>query len=346
MARVDLRTDADSEPCLEQRQAMLKAPMGLNLTGEDIVVNQLEEKAAEMLGKEAAVFTMTGIIADEMAVMSYCGKGDEVICGDKCHLITSECAASAALSGAMVHTVRNDDRGMMDPREVEASIIPAKPPSLDYAAHTKMIAIENTHNRCGGDVLTIDDQRQIVEVAHRHGVPVWCDGARFVNAAVYLGVTFGDLAKDLDSLVFGFGKCLGAYTGSVVCGPAEFVNRARRIRYMLGGSADMIGFLAAGCLWALEHSVDRVADDHANARFLAEAMANMKGLSIDLKKVQTNMVWFNVECMPNQEYVAKLKNNGILCWSLPGGIRMVTDNTIDRPDIEFTIDKMNQALKH
>lgn len=174
---------------------------------------------------------------------------------------------------------------------------------------------------------------------------MWCDGARFANAAIYLGVSFAELAKDLDAVSFGFGKSLGAYTGSVLCGSVDFIKRSRRNRYMLGGQLPMSGFLAAACVWALEHSTDRIAEDHASARVLAEAIAGMKGLSIDLETVQTNIVLFNVECMTSEEYVAKLKKNGLLCWTVPGGIRTVIDNTIDRSDIEFTIDAMNRALK-
>lgn len=342
---VDLRTDADSQPCLEMRQAMVEAPMGLDLVGEDTATNQLEEKVAELLGKEASVFCPTGIMADLIPIMTCCNKGDEIIVGDNCHVIMNECGSASGVAGAMVHTVHNDDRGMMNPKEVEAAIRPVLPPPFDNYPRTKLICVENTHNRSGGNVLTIEDQRQIAEVAHRHGVPVWCDGARFGNAAVYLGVSFAELAKDLDAVSFGFMKTFGVYTGSVLCGSTDFINRSRRNRYMLGGELPMSGFIAAACMWALEHSVDRIAEDHANARLLAEAIANMDGLSINMERVQTNIVLFQVQSMTPGEYVAKLKNNGVLCWTFPGGIRMVTDNTVSRSDIEFAIDAMNRALK-
>jgi len=341
---VDLRTDADSQPCLEMRQAMVEAPMGLDLVGEDTATNQLEEKVAEMLGKEAGVFVPTGIMADLIPIMTCCDRGDEVILGDKCHVIANECGGASGVAGAMVCTVPNDERGMIDPKRVKAAIRPVLPPPFDNYPRTKLICIENTHNRCGGTVLTIEDQRQIAEVAHSHGIPVWCDGARFANAAVYLGISFAELAKDLDAVSFGFMKSLGVYTGSVLCGSTDFINRARRNRYILGGQLPMSGFIAAACLWALEHSIDRIAEEHVNAKVLAEAIANMKGLSIDLKKVQTNIVLFQVQCMTPGEYAAKLKSNGVLCWTFPGGIRMVTDNTINPSDIEFAIDAMNRAL--
>ena len=341
---VNLRTDADSEPCLEMRQAMVEAPMGLDLVGEDPATNELEEKTAALLGKEAGVFVPTGIMADLIPIMTSCNKGDEVILGDKCHVIANECGGAAGIVGAMVRTVPNDERGMMDPKAVEAAIRPVLPPPFDNYPRTKLICIENTQNRCGGTVLTLEDHRQIAEVAHSHGVPVWCDGARFINAAKYLGVSLAELAKDLDAVSFGFMKSMGVYTGSVICGTTDFINRARRNRYVLGGQLPMSGFIAAACLWALEHSMDRITEDHANARVLAEAIANMDGLSIDLKTVQTNIVLFKVNCMSPAEYAAKLNKNGVLCWTFPGGIRMVTDNTINRSDIDYAIEIMNRAL--
>ena len=342
---VDLRTDADSHPPLEMRKAMLDAPMGLDLVGEDVATNELEEKVADLLGKEAAVFIPTGIMADLIPVMTCCAKGDEVILGDKCHIIANECAGVSGLAGAMVRTVPNDERGMMNPRDIEAAIRPVRSPPFENYPRTELICIENSHGRCGGTVLSIEDQRQIADVAHRHGVPVWCDGARFANAAVYLGVTFGELAKDLDAVSFGFMKSLGVYTGSVLCGSVDFIARARRYRYMLGGQLPMSGFIAAACTWALEHSVDRIAEDHDNARILAEAVANMKGLAINLERVHTNIVLFQVQTMAPEIYTAKLENNGILCWSYSGMIRMVTDNTVSSSDVQSAIDALNRSLK-
>ena len=346
MARVvDLRTDVDSQPPLEMRQAMIDAPMGLALVGEDLATNHLEEKTAELLGKEAGVFIPTGIMADLVPIMSCCDRGDEVILGNNCHVIMNECGAVSGLAGVMVHTVPNDKRGKISPKDVEAGIRPVLSPPFNNYPRTGLICLENTHNRSGGNVLTIEDQRQIAEVARRHEIPVWCDGARFDQAAVYLGVSFAELAKDLDAVSFGFMKSLGVYTGSVLCGSTDFINRARRSRYMLGGELPMSGFIAAACTWALDHMMDKVAETQTNARLLAEAIANMTGLSIDMETVQTNIILFQVNCMKPEEYAVKLKNNGVLCWTFPGGIRMVTDNTVNRSDIEYAIEAINRALK-
>jgi len=176
---------------------------------------------------------------------------------------------------------------------------------------------------------------------------VWCDGARFAYAAAYLGISFAELAKDLDAITFGFMKPLGVPTGSVLCGSADFIGRARKNRYMLGGEMPTSGFITSACMWAMENSLDSLATDIANARVLGEAIANMKGLSINLKSVQTNIVLFKVDCMAPAEYAARLNKNGVLCWTLPGGlgIRMVTDNTVNRADIDYAIEIMNRALK-
>jgi threonine aldolase len=342
---VDLRTDLDTQPPPEMRKAMYEAPMGLDLVGEDTMTNQLEAKTAEMLGKEAGLFISTGVMADLIPVLTCCDRGDMVILGDRCHIITSECGGISALGGTFIYTVPNDKWGMMNPAEIESALHLARSTITGHSPYPKLVCIENTHVRCSGTVLTIEDQRRIAEVAHRYSVPVWCDGARFINAAVYLGISLAELAKDLDSVSFGYMKTLGAYTGAVLCGSADFIKRARRIRYMLGGQIPMSGFIAAGCIWALEHLVDRIAEDHTNARFLAEALANMRGVTIDLETIQTNIVMFHVPRIAAGEFVAKLKKNGVLCWPFQDQVRAVTDFTISRSDIEFAIDAINRALK-
>jgi threonine aldolase len=327
------------------RKAMFEAPMGLDLVGEDTMTNQLEAKTAELLGKEAGVFIPTGVMADLIPVVTSCARGDVVILGDRCHIITSECGGVSALTGALVHTIPNDKWGMMSPEDIEDALQSAYATATGHCPHPKLVCIENTHVRCGGTVLTLENQRQIAEAAHRYGVPVWCDGARFINAAVYLGVSPAELAQDMDSVSFGFMKTLGVYTGAVLCGSADFIKQARRTRYMLGGQLPMSGFIAAGCLWALEHMMDRIPEDHANARLLAEAIASMKGVIIDLETVQTNIVMFRVPGMATSEFIARLKKNGLLCWPFQDKIRAVTDFTINRSDIEFAIDAVDRTLK-
>ena len=354
---VDLYTDADSQPPLEMRQAMLNAPMGLDLVGGDTATNQLEEKTAEMLGKEAGLFCPSGIMADLIGVLSYCNRGDEVILGDQSHIYNNEIGGVSALGGVFVRTVRNDKRGMMDPKEIAAAIRPdagslvkkdgafLDTRRMNRYYNTGLVCIENTHNRSGGKSLSVEDHRQIAEVAHSRGIPVWCDGARFTNAAIIQGVSMAELAKDIDALCLGFGKTLGVYAGSVICGSADFIERARKWRYTLGGCLPMAGWWAAGCLWALEHMMERIPEYHANAKLLAEAVANMKGLSINPEEVKSQIVLFNVDCMTPEEFVARLARRGVLCWTTAGGVRMVTDNTIDRSDIEYAIEAISQALK-
>ena len=343
---LDLRTDANTEPPIEMKRAMFNASMDSN--GNDFITPKLEETVADLMGKESALFIPTGVMADLIPIMSYCGRGDGVIVGENCHVVASECGGASALAGAMIHSLPLDTHGMMNPKDLEMAIQPDSPPHR--LPPTKLICLENTQLRCGGTVLTAEDQRQIAEIANRHGVPVWCDGARFANAVIHLGISFAELAKDLDAISFGFMKSLGVYTGSVLCGATGFIERARRYRTMLGGSLPMSGFLAAGCLWALEHGIERIEEDHINARTLGEAIANMKGLNIDLNTVQTNILLFQTDCIPHEEYVARLEKHGVRCsvlsgWRGPVGIRMVTDASIDRQDIESVVTAMHRALK-
>jgi len=324
----------------------MEAPMGFNGPREDSVTIALEERVADLLGKEAGTFLPTGRMSDLVAIMTYCDRGDEAIVGDLCHVVNSECGGGSGVAGAMFRTLRTDSRGMLSPAEIERAIHPVvSPASWKYAraSRSKVVCVENTHNVCGGTVLTLEDQRQIAEVAHRRGVPVWCDGARFVNAMVYLGVSFAELARHLDSVSFGFTKGLGVYYGSVLVGPADFIQEARRNRLMLGGELPMMGYLASACLWALDHGVDSVIEDHANATVLAEAIADMDGLRINVDSVQTNIVKFDVVDIPRDEYIARLEKKGVLCWPFDG-IRMVTDGAISRADINYAIDIIHSAL--
>ena len=347
---VDLRTDGDSLPPSGMRRAIIEAiesPSGFNSPREDSVTTALEERVADLLGKEAGTFLPTGRMSDLVAIMTYCNRGDEAILGDLCHVVNSECGGGSGLAGAMFRILTTDSRGMLNPAEIERAIHPVVSPDswkFARAGRTKVVCIENTHNVCGGSVLNLEDMRQIAEVAHRHSVPVWCDGARFVNAKVHLGVSFSELAQNVDSVSFGFTKGLGVYYGSVLVGPSDFIQEARRNRLMLGGELPVMGYLASACLWALDHGIDRVPEDHANARFLAEAIANMDGLSINMDNVQTNIVMFDVVDIPRDEYIARLEKKGILCWPFDG-IRMVTDNLISRADIEYAIDAIHSALK-
>jgi len=358
---VDLLTDADTLPPLGMRQVMSKEYKGLELAGTDTVTTLLEERVAKLLGKEAGMFCPTVIMGDLIAVLAYCNRGDEVIVGDQSHIYNNEIGGVSALGGVFVRTVRNDHRGMMSPKEIEAAIRPipgafvdtrqskdhkvSPVPSSARYYHTGLVCTENTHQRSGGRSLSIEDQHQIAKVAHDRGMPVYCDGARFNNAALAQKVSVAELAKDIDAICFGFGKSLGVYAGSVLCGTADFIERALKLRYMLGGTLSRSGWWAAACLWALDHMQERIQEDHANAKLLAEGIANIKGLSINSDEVETQIVMFKVDCMKQEDFIVKLAKRKVLCWAIGERIRMVTDNTVTRSDIEYTIDAIQKVLK-
>ena len=326
MRIIDLRSDTVTHPTPEMRKAMSEAEVGDDVFGEDPTVNRLEATAAERLGKESAVFVASGTMANLVSVLTHCQRGDEVIVGSEAHVFYNEVGGVAALGGVHVRMVRNDSRGMMDPEEVESAI---RAPGNIHFPRTALVCLENTHNRCGGGVLDSEDTGALAEVAHRHGVAVHIDGARIFNAAVYLGVSPMELARPADTVTFCLSKGLSCPVGSLVCGSREIIDRVRRYRKMLGGGMRQAGIIAAAGLVALDTMVDRLAEDHANARTLARGLAGLPGILLDPQGVQTNIVIFEVADCPAQEFIQALKAKGLLV-TYPGGkrVRMVTHHGI------------------
>ncbi len=331
---VDLRSDTVTLPTPEMRRAMAEAELGDDVFGEDPTVNRLEALAAERLGKEAAVLVTSGTQGNLVGMLSHTQRGDEVIVGDEAHIFHYEVAGAAVVGALQLRPVRNVD-GMLDPAEVEAAI---RPPNVHHP-RTSLVCIENTHNRNGGAVLDASQILSIASAAHRHGVSVHLDGARIFNAAVALGVDVRALTAEVDSVTFCLSKGLAAPVGSVLCGSKEYVEIARKYRKMLGGGMRQAGIIAAAGIVALNTMVDRLAEDHENARILAEGLADLPGIVLDPKKVRTNIVIFDVTApigVPG--LVAGLKERGILCHVAgPGRIRMVTHYGIARADVERAV---------
>ncbi len=334
---IDLRSDTVTLPTPEMRRAMAEAELGDDVFGEDPTVNRLERMAAERTGKEAALFVASGTMANLVSLLSWCGRGDEAIVGSEAHILHYEVGGAAGLGGIQLRAVRNDERGMMDPAEVEATI---RGENIHFP-RTALVCIENTHNRCGGAVLTPEDTAAIADVAHRHGVPVHLDGARVFNAAVALGLPVSELTKDVDSVSFCLSKGLSAPVGSLVCGSADFVARARKMRKMVGGGMRQAGVLAAAGIVALETMVERLAEDHENARLLAEGLAAIPGVVIDPAKVQTNIVIFEVTSMDPADFARRLRERGVLTTAIGyGRLRMNTHYGITRADIEEALERV------
>lgn len=331
---VDLRSDTVTLPTPEMRRAMAEAELGDDVFGEDPTVNRLEELAAERLGKEAAVLVTSGTQGNLVGVLSHTQRGDEVIVGDQAHIYHYEVAGAAVVGALQLRPVRNVD-GMLDPDEVEAAI---RPPNVHHP-RTSLVCIENTHNRNGGAVLDASQIHAIAAVAHRHGISVHLDGARIFNAAVALGVDVRTLAAEVDSVTFCLSKGLAAPVGSVLCGSKEYVETARKYRKMLGGGMRQAGIIAAAGIVALNTMVDRLAEDHENARVLAEGLADLPGVVLDPKKVRTNIVIFDVTApIGASGLVAGLRERGVLCnVAGPGRIRMVTHFGIARADVQRAV---------
>jgi threonine aldolase len=332
---IDLRSDTVTLPTEEMRQAMYQAELGDDVFGEDPTINRLERLAALKTGKESSLFTPSGTMSNLIAVLAQTRHGDEVILGSEAHILWNEVGGTAALGGVVLRTVANDEAGQIDPAETEAAI---RPKNLHYPP-TTLICLENTHNRCGGAVIGVEYTTSIAGIAHRHGCRLHIDGARIFNAAVALGVNVSDLASPGDSISFCISKALSAPVGSLLCGSNDFIDRARKIRKMLGGGMRQAGVLAAAGIVALEMMVDRLVEDHANARRLALGLANIKGIIIDPEKVVTNIVIF--EPAPDIDacsFIGKMADMGVK-FTYPGGrkVRAVTHRLISRQDIETAL---------
>lgn len=343
-AIVDLRSDTVTLPTPAMRQAMFEAELGDDVYGEDPTVNRLEAMAAERLGKEAAMFVPSGTMANLACLLSHCARGDEAIMGHMAHIFLLEAGSSAAVGGIHPRTVPNQPNGTLDLGDIEAAM---RDPSNEHHPRSRLICLENTHNRCSGAVLTPEYMAQVRALADRHGLAIHLDGARLFNAAVALGVELAVLSRDADSVSFCLSKGLSAPVGSLVCGSAEFVRLARRQRKMLGGGMRQAGVLAAAGIVALETMVDRLAEDHDHAQRLAEGLARLPGIVLDPAQVQTNIVIFALaeDVLSTAEFVAGLAARGVKMGSIGGRrFRAVTHYGVGAGDIARALDAARAVL--
>ena len=337
---IDLRSDTLTLPSPEMRKAMAEAELGDDVFAEDPTVNRLQEMAAERLGKEAALFTSSGTQSNLVSVLTHCGRGAEVILGEEAHILFFEQGGAWAVGGIGLRPVRNDARGRLDLAEVRAKIRPDN----EHFPRTGLIAVENTHNRCGGTVLDEEDLSAVRQVADQAGVPVHIDGARIFNAAVALGVPADRLAAYGESVCFSLSKGLGCPVGSVICGSKEFIREARRNRKLLGGGMRQAGVLAAAGIYALENMVERLAEDHENARLAADGLREMPGVQLD-PEPQTNLLYFTIEGWDTGVFVERLAAQGVLCFDEGRRrIRWVTHFGIERADIEEALGRTRAVL--
>ena len=344
MNYIDLRSDTVTRPTDEMREAMARAEVGDDVYGEDPSAGRLQQRAAEILGKEAALFVPSGTMGNQIAVRLHTQPGQEVIIEERSHMFNLEMAGMAVISGALAHPIRCP-YGMMDWDSIEAAIRPCS----SYFAQTGLIAVENTQNLAGGTVMSFERMREITERAHERGLPVHLDGARIFNAAIVLKRDVVEIASLFDSVMFCLSKGLGAPVGSMIVGTREFIDRAVPVRRMLGGGMRQVGVLAAAGLVALEKMTGRLEEDHVNAQVLARGLAEIDEVEIDPERVQTNILVFDIAGTGQSasEFTSKLKQFGVLANALNARVvRMVTHKDVSRGDCETALGAIREALGH
>ena len=331
---IDLRSDTVSRPTDAMRQAMARAEVGDDVLGDDPTVQRLEEASAERIGKEAGLYVPSGTMANLLALLVHCGRGDEAVVGSESHILHHEAVGASALGGISLRSVTNDDRGRIDPAELRAVV---RAPGA--APRTALVCLENTQNRCGGAAIPLDSMRGAVEVARDTGAAVHLDGARIFNAALALETDAATIAALADTVSFCFSKGLGAPVGSVLTGPREVIDRARVLRRQLGGGMRQAGVIAAAALHALEQHVECLPGDHERAARLADGLASLPGAPVQLEAPDTNIVFFELDtAIDGVEFRERLAAEGVLCSGTgPQRVRMVTHLDVDDTAIDEAV---------
>ncbi|MDH4223954.1 MAG: low-specificity L-threonine aldolase [candidate division Zixibacteria bacterium] len=340
---IDLRSDTVTRPSPGMRKAIFEAEVGDDVLGDDPTVKRLEIMVATLLGKEEAVYVPSGTMGNQVALKSLTSPGEEVILDVGSHIYNNEAGAASALSGLQLHPIKGE-RGILSSVQILQEIRPLN----IHHPQTALVVLENTHNSAGGTIYPLEVIQDVHKVAKEHNLKMHLDGARLWNASVATGIPLKEYAKYFDSVSVCLSKGLGAPIGSVVSGNPEFIKRARRNRKMFGGGMRQVGIIAAAGIYAVENNIERLADDHKNAKILAEALAKLEGINIDMETVQTNMVIFEIKDEKKDAFwlVEKLKENDIL--TLASGkkkMRLVTHLDVNEEDIQKTIEVFERVFK-
>lgn len=334
---IDLRSDTVTLPSPEMREAIARAELGDDVYGEDPTANRLEELAARVMDKEAALLVASGTMGNLAAMLTHCPRGAKAIIGSEAHTYRYEAGGASALGGIFLAPVRNTEAGELDLEELESELdVPPDP----HFAQPALVAMENTHNRCGGVAVPLSHMEQVAELAHRRAIPVHLDGARIFNAAIALETTAAKIAATADSVSFCLSKGLACPIGSILCGTREFIGRARRARKILGGGMRQAGIIAAAGIVALEKMVDRLAEDHQNARALAQGLATIAGLRVRPASRRTNMVFFDIDgdAASTRRFSRALAERGVLLGPRePTSFRAVTHYGVTCADIDRVV---------
>ena len=342
LKEIDLRSDTVTLPTDEMREAMNNAEVGDDVYQEDPTVNRLEELAAKKLGQETALFVPSGTMGNLIAVLTHCQRGDEVILEMDSHIYYYEVGGMSAVAGVIPRLIAGD-KGILNPQDIKRAL---REENLHYPKAT-LICLENTHNRAGGTIVPLEVIEEICQLAHQRNIQVHLDGARIFNAAIALNIEPALLTKNVDSVMFCLSKGLSAPVGSILAGSKEFIQRARKNRKMLGGGMRQAGILAAAGIIAIENMVERLEEDHKNARILGEGLADIGGIKVDLETVQTNMVYLdlNKSGMDTYQFLPKLAEYNILGSPRPPTkVRLVTHYGISEEDIYTTIKAIKEIV--
>ncbi|MCL4515074.1 MAG: low-specificity L-threonine aldolase [Firmicutes bacterium] len=340
---IDLRSDTVTTPTEKMREAMHRAAVGDDVYGEDPTMNRLEALAAEKVGKEAAIFLPSGTMGNQVAVMTHTQRGDEIILDPEAHLYYYEVGALAALSSVQARPAQGLHGKKVNVEAIEAAI---RDKNIHFPK-TRLICLENTHNRGGGSITPPEEMQKVAELAKRHGLAIHLDGARIFNAAVASGRDAREFTRYADSVMFCLSKGLSAPVGSMLAGNREFIERARKNRKMLGGGMRQAGILAAAGILALEEMIQRLAEDHANARLLAEGLAALPGVEVDLAGVETNIVAMETRRtgITGEEFSRRMAARGVKAnASAPYRIRFVTHKDVTRQQIEKALDVIREIV--
>lgn len=344
MNYIDLRSDTVTKPTPEMREAMAEAEVGDDVYGDDPTANKLQEKAAETLGKEAALFVPSGTMGNLLALLVHCSRGEEVICGDKSHIYVNEAGGMAALGGIYPHPIANQKDGTLRLDDIRAAI----QPDDQHRTITRLICLENTQNICGGVPLTVKYTNEVGSLAKEHGLKLHIDGARLFNAAAALNVDAKELVAAADSVMFCLSKGLVAPVGSMLVGTKEFIAKAFRLRKMLGGGMRQVGVVAAAGLISLEKMTGRLGQDHARAKSLFAGLKQVSGLRLAAEP-SSNMVYFDLEdsvALTESQIIEAMKQRGVLVdYSAPRQFRLVTHYWVDDAGVEKTVQALKDVLK-